>query len=413
MYGTYLIIDIEPNRFKDKATEIIRISWIITQITEQGCATFISEDYIINNFNNKSFNNINYNFHGITASKQKLEGESLKFVLERLVKALVDYNVDFILGYGNKRKNDDLDILTHQAHKLEINLLRKEVLEKKFIVIDLVDFINDYITKNGYRLASTHEEMYKLLLNTEIPKTKFHNTLNDCDFTKNILYWFIVNDIELFDAIKPFVEEKIDFKKLDEYVELIDKTLLDKNQKLENTIQALQNRVLQLQVIIENKDEKINEHTFVLDQKDFKYEKLVEKNAKLQLKFEQSINENNNLNQKLNDQKTKNKDLKEKSRKLINSLKNRIEHLQRPVQELVAEEVEKEFSVYEIQKKMCFVCSGKVDNVCEGCRKWFCNLHVTDINDGFHTVACDSCFKNIIDEMNKYKIDDNIILINE
>ena len=413
MYGTYFIFDIEPNRHKDKTSEIIRISWIITQITEEGCATFISQDFIVNNFNIKGFNNTSFKIHGISGPKQQVEGENIKIVCEKFIKDLDDYSVDFILGHGIKRSNCDLDILTHLSHKLELHGIRRDVLEKKYIVIDIIDFINDYITKNGYHLAPTHEEMYKLLLHTQMPKTKYHNTLNDCDFTKNILFWFIVNDIELFDSIKPFIEEKIDFKKLDEYVELIDKTLLDKNKKLENTIHALEKHVLNLQVIIENKDEIIENHSFILDQKDFKYEKLIEKNAQLQLRYEQTLQENNRLNQKYNEQKQKNTDLKSKSKTLIQSLKNRIEYLQRPVEELVEQEVITHFKTFDINKKMCYVCSGKVDNICEGCKKWFCDLHVTDINDGFHTVACDTCFKEVIDNLEKYKIDDNIILINE
>ena len=68
-------------------------------------------------------------------------------------------------------------------------------------------------------------------------------------------------------------------------------------------------------------------------------------------------------------------------------------------------------SEYKVADKECYVCGKKVEDICDKCHKFFCSLHVTDINDGFNTVACDKCFNDVCKELNKYKLDNNITFV--
>ena len=125
------------------------------------------------------------------------------------------------------------------------------------------------------------------------------------------------------------------------------------------------------------------------------------------------------LNKQLNQQTEKYNNLHKKherhkdiSKQCINSLKNKIHELEKTPEELLEQYLENKFGVsYDLNNKSCAACGvEKILDICDNCQKYFCELHITDINDGFHTGACDNCFNTVYDEYNKYKLENEIVM---
>jgi len=157
MQGTYCILCIEPNKSFDFG--IVKISWIICKIDDCSSTVLFTNDFFVRQDNPK-FQNYNYKTHGISNQTLKLEGESINYILEEFADCIKNMNVEFICGYGYAK---DLKFIYDFAHKHNIKTLKKEVLEKKFIIIDIKNIVGQYINKNNIPIKDTQESIYFLI----------------------------------------------------------------------------------------------------------------------------------------------------------------------------------------------------------------------------------------------------------
>lgn len=408
MQGTFCIFDLEPN--KDFKLGILRFSWLICKLTEENnLITLATQDFYINQDHVKNFTNYNYKFHGISNKKLKLEGESILYILERLIDDLKNFEIDFISGY--KIKNNDLVQIQKLAIEYNLTDLKKEYMDKKYIVIDVFDLLGEWTKKNNLSLKLDFETLYPYLFKAKYPKTKYHNTNLECEHCRNILFHLIATNISIFDEIQPLIKDKIDFKKITELKDLVDEQLLMENESYKKVIYRLEKRILELEIEKEEKkeeDEIINNRMI---QSDKKYLEIRDKSVKLDC-------ENNLLKEKLektegklkdiNNQFTKHKDI---SKRCIEQLKNKIKQLDKPIENVIEQYIDDKYKAIAYTDKECIICSKEVEDICDKCHKFFCDYHIHSINDGFNTSACDKCFNEVYDKYTSYKLNSEIVLL--
>lgn len=265
MNGVYCIFDTEPN--KEFNFGILKMSWMICKYENDNLITLSTTEYIIQQDDQK-FKNYNYKHHGISNKNIKLEGESLFFILDQFIQDLKTFDVDFICGF--KMIDNDLKYLYDIAKKYNITNLTKEYIEKKFIILDIFTYVGQYLNNLGHKLPLTFESLYPFLFKTKYPKTKFHNTSIECEHIRNILYKLLVSDPDLFKGIQPLIKEKIDFRQVDEWKDLVDKQLYEENEHFRTQINKLKITILDLECKLENKDDTINDY-IKLEQDNEKY----------------------------------------------------------------------------------------------------------------------------------------------
>jgi hypothetical protein len=254
MQGVYCIFDIEPN--KDFTLGVLKISWLICKYQDQNLITLSTNEYFVTPDNPK-FKNYDYKFHGISNKLLKLEGESIFYILDLFYEDLKTFEVDYLSGF--KIKEYDLEYLYKLAQKHNITNLKKDFINKKFIIIDVAEYVGEWVKKNNLSIKISFEELYPYLFNkAQFPKTKYHNTTLECQHTRNILFKLLVDDITLFDDIEPLISDKINFKEIDQLKDLVDEQLLLDNDNLKNTCKKLETRILGLELEIEEYRDNLN-----------------------------------------------------------------------------------------------------------------------------------------------------------
>lgn len=410
MLGNYIIFDLEPN--KDYIFGILKFSWIICKFNEfNKLITLTSSDYFIKQDDPKYRNHI-FKYHGISNKKLQLEGEPLEYVMQRFADDIKVFEVDYIAGFRIKHKNQDLEYLYKNAEKYNLTSLKKDFIQKKCIIVDVYDILGLYLKKNNIIIPITYKDAYPRLFNKmQFPKTKYHNTSIEIQHCKNILFKLIVSDLELFDEFQPLIQEKLDFKKIDEFKDIIDGQLLEQNDNLKQQNHILTSRILELELEIDEYKEILKIKEEKEKKIDEQYEKLKEEKIRLECKKEEHIHKIKRLENVLQETQNKFKKHKDISNSVINNLKDKLSKTQKPLEDLLNEHLKDKYSKYDLDMKQCFICNKKVTDICDGCLKYFCDMHVTLINDGLETSACDKCFNKVYDEFNGYKLEEHITLI--
>ena len=412
MFGNYIIFDLEPN--KDYIFGILKFSWIICKFNEfNKLITLSSTDYFIKQ-NDPKFRNHIFKIHGISNKKLELEGEPLEYVLERFAEDIKTFEIDYICGFKIKNKNQDLNFIFKYADKYNLTSLKKDFIQKKHVIIDVYDVLALWLKKNNISIKITYEDAYPWLFNkSRYPKSKYHNTSVEIQHCRNILFKLIVSDIEIFDDFKPLIDEKIDFQKIDELKDIIDGQLLEQNTNLKEQNHKLESRILELELDVDQYKELYEEQTSKEKELETDYMNIRDDKIRLECKKEEYENEIRRLKNALIDVNNKFKNHELISKTVIDQLKNKVKGLNKPFEKRLDEYLDDKYSEekYDVNLKECFVCSKKVNDICDNCLKYFCDLHVTVLNDGFSTAACDKCFNKVYDKYNQYSLNQDITLL--
>lgn len=407
MIGNYCIFDLEPN--KDFCFGILKFSWLICKFTPSNdLITLTTKEFFIRQ-NDKNFKNYNFKFHGISNKKLSLEGEPLLYVLESFAEDLKTFNVDYISGF--KIKKMDLPFIFKSATTYNLTSLKEDFFQKKYIIIDVLDVVGKWTTKNMRNIKLDFKSLYPYLFQMDFPKKKYHDSTIDCEHSRNILFNLIISDIELFEDIQPLIDDKIDFKKINELKDLVDEQLLSENDDLKTQTRLLEKRILELELELENKNELIVDKEGEFKKFEIKYLDIRDNKVKLECENKYLKEKLDETEKKLLDTNNKFKKHQEISNRCITQLKEKVKELDLPIEKIIEKYLEDKYKKFEYTDKNCYVCSNKISDICDKCHKSFCDLHIHDIRDGFHTCACDNCYNEVYDNYAKYNLNDEIVLL--
>lgn len=407
MQGTFCIFDLEPN--KNFKFGILRFSWLICKYDNNNLITLTTKDFFINQDHIKNFINHEYKFHGISNKKLKLEGESILYVLEQFAKDLKNFQIDYISGY--RIKNTDIPFIHKLANEYNLTELKEDFVNKKYIIMDTYELLGQWTKKNTLNIKLDFETLYPYLFKMKYPKTKYHNTNTECEHCRNVLFYLISKDISIFDDIQPLIKDKIDFKKIEELKNLVDEQLMEENDSLKSVIYDMEKRILKLEV---NKEKQEDESELInkrMMESDKKYLDMRDKCIRLECKnedLEKKIEIREKKLEDINRQFTKHKEI---SKRCIDQLKDKVKELDKPIDQVIEQYIDYKYKDLEYTDKECIICSKDVEDICDKCKKCFCDFHIHSINDGFNTSACDKCFNEVYDKYVAYKLNNEIVLL--
>lgn len=408
MQGIFCIFDLEPN--KNLKLGLLKISWLICKYTDDNnFITLTTKDYYVNQDNTKNFVNYNYKFHGISNKKLKLEGESILYILEKLAEDLKIFEVDYISGY--RIKGSDIDYIQKLANEYNLTDLKTDYLNKKYIIIDTFELLGKWTKKNNLSIKLDFETLYPYLFKMKLPKNKYHNTMTECEHSRNILFYLISKDVEIFDDIKPLMKDKIDFKKINELKNLVDEQLVYENDSLKSVIEQIEKHLLQKEIELEKQEEEQKNIEEKMEEINKKYLEIRDKSIRLECKNEELEKKVKNREEKLkeiNNQFIKHKEI---SNRCINQLKKQVKELDKPIDQVIEQYIDDKYRDIDYTDKECIICSKDVVDICDKCKKFFCDYHIHGINDGFNTSACDKCFNEVYDKYVEYKLNKEIVLL--
>ena len=288
MLGTYCIFDLEPN--KEFSLGVLKMSWLICKFMgDNNMVTLTTTEYYISPENPKKFKNYDYKTHGISNNTLKLEGESLFYVLDQFREDLKTFKVNYICGFKIKEK--DLPYIYKIANKHNITTMKQEYMEKKFIILDVMQIAGKWTKLNNRSCKLTFEELYPRLFKANFPKTKYHNTTTDCQHSRNILFKLLMDDPSIFDDIKPLIDESIEFKQIDELKHMVDEQLLNENNQLKASSIKLEICILELQLKLENSEEKSQKQNIEIKMWQDKYSEVRDKTIEYETKLQCLENE--------------------------------------------------------------------------------------------------------------------------
>lgn len=287
MHGTYCIIDLEPNM--NFTFGILKFSWLICRVTGQNeIITINTTDFYVKQ-DDKNFKNHNYKYHGISNKLLKLEGEPLENILLSFSNDLKNYKVNYLCGYNFQ---DDLNFIYTISDKFDFLSLKKDYIEKKYIILDIQNYVCNWRKLNNITMNTDFQSVYQYLFRSKFPKHKHHNTTLECQYSKNILFKIMMECPNAFEDLEPLIEEKIDFQKVDELKDILEKQILEENEFLKSQLKQIEKYLLQIEFNNEKYQEKIQEQEDIILNNQKTYLELRDSNVKL-------ITQNENLTKQL------------------------------------------------------------------------------------------------------------------